>query len=441
MSFYTYHFFIYVIRFIILYSILNIPFPIFAQDIKSTPPIRLSHTLQKIFIYSDPRLVKFQPVDLENDGVDELLYLIDEKEIKYSIRFHRQFMQQVIGQANFIESEVAYYDHSLILHFEANEKDNFLCIGTKSDNTAFLEVYDESLKSVMKIHVVHGMDNDGNGSWDGEVFPIAAEDLNNDGYPDVIAKVTSAYDRLPRGIWAINVKQQNILWKFPTGTDITDVVVHDIDSDGDFEIVFGGAAVGNGASENGTDDEHSYLIILNHKGERVYQYETGGVFSGCFPKVADFRGDGDLKIVTMVRSRGPDTPVSGLIRVRDAQTRSIEREYPAILQPSKFLLSDIDLDGHDEILVGTISVQSELFVFTDSLHLLKRISLQFGAGDILVADLNYDGEKEIIVSRWAEGNTLVLNSRFERMAEATVGGSLFIVHRGFGKPGLLAEIL
>ena len=397
----------------------------------------LPYTLNEKFRFSN-KYVSFFPLDLENDGTDELLTLVKEEEIQYSIRFYREYFQQVLNQFNYPIEELAFDDRSFAVFFKTPEGDSRICVSAKANNESYLYVFNEKLYLTARISIVSGHDRDGNGFWDGEAYIVAVKDLDGDEYPEIIMRVSSNYDLIPRGIWVVSIKQRTVMWTFPTGTEVTDIVVEDLENDGDLEIVFGGSAVNNGANANGTDDRHSYLIVLDHTGKLVWRLETGGEFSGCFPGVADLHRDGNKEIITMYRSRGPDAPVSGSIRIRDPKTGSIEREYSALLRPSKTLISDIDLDGRDEIIVGTVSVEPELLVLTDSLSLKKRIPLPYGAGDILIEDLNRDREKEIIVTKETLGKTLVMDSRFRKIAEASAGGILVPVQQGLGKSKLLA---
>jgi len=405
---------------------------------KKSPSHRLPYTLNEIYNWSDKRAVEFTPLDLENDGSDELLFLIKEKEIKYSIRLYRGLTQQVLGEFAYPKEEIFYQaQYPPFLHFKTPAGQNRFCISIKLNNEIYADILDEHLQLLSRIPIVKGYDQDGNGFWDGKAFPVAAEDLNDDNYPEIILIVFSAYDKLPRGIWVIDIKNNNLLWSFQTGTAVTDFAVADVNNDGNSEIIFGGGAIGNGAEANGTDDNHSYLIVLDHTGKRLWQQETGGIYSACFPKISDLQKNEDLKIITIFRSRGPGTPISGHIRIRDAQSRSIEREYPAIKRSSQFIISDLDYNGHKEIIVSTKSPEPELFVLTDSLHLYKKIPLPFNASDIMVTDLNMDRKKEIIISNKLK-NTVVFNNRLKKMAEINIGGNLFTYHQNFDKPALLA---
>jgi len=405
---------------------------------KKSPSHRLPYTLNEIYNWSDKRAVEFAPLDLENDGSDELLFLIKEKEIKYSFRLYRGLSQQVLGEFSYPKADIFHHaQYPPFLHFKTPEGQNRFCVSIKHKNEIYLDIFDKHLQQKTRIPVVKGYDQDGNGFWDGKAFPVAAEDLNRDNHPEIILIVFSAYDKLPRGIWVIDVKNSTPLWSFPTGTAVTDFAVADVNNDGNSEIVFGGSAIGNGAEANGTDDNHSYLIVLDRTGKRIWQQETGGMYSGCFPKISDLQKNEDLKIITIFRSRGPNTPVSGILRIRDAKTMSIEREYPAIKRSSQFIISDLNYNGHNEIIVSIKSPEPELLILTDSLYLYKKIFLPFNASDIMVADLNMDRKKEIIVSNKLK-NTIIFNNRLKKIAEINIGGNLFTYHQNFDKPALLA---
>jgi len=413
---------------------------LFSQENPDVSSKYLPYALEEIYPFDNFLILDFHPLDLESDGNDEWLILQREVHIKYSIRFYRKFLHQVIEQKNYPDQNVTF-NNPHTLFFRTPEGEPRICITIRKSNKAILQVFDMNLKLISQIPVAEGADKDGSGSWDGWAFPIAAKDMNEDGYPEVIIKVSSGHDEQPRGVWAIDIKRGVTLWRFPTGTDITDITVRDLDNDGDVEILFGGSAPSNGASINGTDDDHSYLGILDHNGERMWLREIAGTFSGCYPTVADLRGDGQLKIISIDRSRGAEDELIGSITLRDAKTHIIENVFPGIMVPYKLLISDLDFDGRKEIIVGTMSMTPEVFVFTDSLILQKRIPLSFGVREMLVEDLNKDGVKEIVISNGSTKNTLVLNNKFKEMASLDLGGKLHTVNQGFDKPKLLAILI
>ena len=393
----------------------------------------LPYTLNEVYRFGESNTLKSLTYDLENDGFDEFLVLFKETKIKYSLRLYRNIIQQVLGQRNYITEEVI----DIGLFFKTLNNESRFCVTTKQDDTCFLEVLDDTLGLVTKIPIIKGRDIDGNGYWDGHVLLAATQDLNNDGYPEVILKVQSFYDKQPRGVWVIDIKHQKKLWDFPTGPDVANIVIKDINKDGESEILFGSGALNNGAKANDTDDSHSYLFILNHKGKEIWKRETGGIYSSCYPKVDFLRESDQLKIISLFQSRGPDDNIGGRITIRDAKTLSIDREFPAILSPIEFIISDIDFNLNKEIIITTASVHPKIYILSDTLSLIKSMPIPFAGQCIFVEDLNSDGRNEVIVSNGAVGKTIVLNNKLEKMAEIDLGGSLSIFHQGLGRPKLL----
>jgi len=414
------------ITFLVLYALLFLVVRSGSQG-KSYP-----YELHEIVQFGAPQALDFTLLDLENDGVDELLVLYRETHIRCSLQLSRNIDRQVLGQRNYINEELT----AAGLFFRNGLGEPRICVITKQNNTNYVEVLDSRLTLRGKWMLISGVDRNGSGAWDGNVRPALMRDFNNDGYVDFLGIIESNFDYKPRGLLAFDFKNQRLLWKFYTGATITSVLAEDVDKDGHLEIIFGCGAPGNHSSVNGTDDSHSYLVVLTHQGERIDQYETGGLFSSCTPKAGDIHGGNRLKIVSLYQSRNPEETKVGSVSIRDALSLSIEREYLGLISPMSLMLSDLDFNHRQEIIIAT-DLPNELMVLSDSLHLLRRYALPFRPQNIRIASLENAEKLEIIISDAVANRTLVLDHRLKPIAEVHDGGKIDVFNQGLGKSRLL----
>lgn len=136
-------------------------------------------------------------------------------------------------------------------------------------------------------------------------FPMAAlEDLNADGHRDLVLAVNSSYSGTPRGIVAYDLRNKRILWQYLCGFSPTFLRIIDINRDGRKEIILGGWSPHNGVSVNGTDDDHSYLILLDAAGKEMAKQVLGGYYTKVYFDISDINGDGSLEIVSSKGTHG-----------------------------------------------------------------------------------------------------------------------------------------
>ena len=166
------------------------------------------------------------------------------------------------------------------------------------DNNGFKEIYDlsHSNDSIFLNWVEPLNENDnvphsvfvttmpynryGNIDYDGRSFQIA--DLNNDGYNEILFSVTGGYSKFPRRIFAYDFENDSICSSPFTGAKCYISEIKDINDDGYPEVILSTSANAN-IQHNDTilDDEHSYLIVLDHnlnfqfKPVSFYGYPSG----------------------------------------------------------------------------------------------------------------------------------------------------------------------
>lgn len=395
-------------------------------------------TLQKVFSYGDGRAIRLVPVDLENDGTDEFLFLCKEEDkINYSIRLFRSFQEQVIAQRNYPVETL--YD---VFCFTTIEGESRICAGLKEGNKIYLDILDGKLNLVNRFFIVEGHDNNRSGSWDGNGRPLAGADLNGDGHQEILFVVQANYDAFPRGLWAIDLYNSKIFWSYQTGPTVKPpLVVADLNHDGKPEILFGSSAKDNGNRTHHTDDKHSYLFMLNANGQPLWIEPMGGLSSNCSVRSAQIVGDASPKVFTQYQQSRSSNDFSRITRW-DALEKTIEAEKgeSLSLHDNGFVIHDINNDGRNEILISVDSIlKPEIILYSDSLSQISRIAPPTNMAQLLVADLNNDGLTELIASSATDKDkkTVIYNYRYKMIACLDMYGELGVIRQGRAQPNLL----
>jgi hypothetical protein len=107
-------------------------------------------------------------------------------------------------------------------------------------------------------------------------------DLEGDGRLELLATMGMGYGGHPRGVWcfAYGQRQPTPLWTFECAPNVSQVECLDANGTGQRQIVLGMEAPDNDARmPDGTDDAHTYLVILSPRGELLKQWELWDRYS------------------------------------------------------------------------------------------------------------------------------------------------------------------
>ncbi len=242
--------------------------------------------------------------------------------------------------------------------------------------------------------------NNGDGTFDlanrhlyeigGNPYALVAEDINNDGWPDIIA--STAYQH---AIFYSTNKGDgtfNNFTKYDMGEHYTfDLAAVDIDGDNDIDII----ATNLGEEER---PENTVSVILN-RGDGTYSetyidyiVDEGpiGVTTG------DFNHDGRPDIATA--NRGTNS-VSILFNLGNG-TFGNEINYPAGREPYGIYSKDINQDGNIDILVPNHRGNSVFVLVNDGNGEFSNLNYEFLVGSgptkLVVADVNDDQSEDAL---------------------------------------------
>jgi WD40 repeat protein/tetratricopeptide (TPR) repeat protein len=238
-------------------------------------------------------------------------------------------------------------------------------------------------------------------------------DLNGDHKLEILLIVRAECETGPKGIVAFDYETQEELWSYP----IPDISIldncpwgkypyvggiADFDGDGSSEIV-----VGAPASENG--NSHCRVIVLDCNGKDRLTREVSESCPGVNIGIDDVDNDGHFEIVGAIFHANN---AAGELFVLDSQGNlrsSIEFDCSLIWGG----IADFDEDCYKEIIVG--DSQGHLTMYDYNLNKLKEEMIASPGRIVhpaIIADINGDGAKEIIVTT-EDSDVIMLDQNFD----------------------------
>ena len=245
------------------------------------------------------------------------------------------------------------------------------------------------------------------------IFAIA--DIDLDGRTEIMSSFSGEFFGLPRGIAMHDLRTGRRKWEYLTGAIPFQLRTIDIDDDGKREIVFSAWAPHNGYSCNGTNDDTSYVGVLDSAGRLLWRNEAGGFYSEIFFETADLDRDGKMEIVTARACHRQIDPDRGEIKVLRADNgavlRVISKPRVSFSQP---FIRDIRDDPGLEIVIGESA--GMLTILDEKLQALKQVNV---GEPVRVLGLHPVGMSEapLIVAAVGSGDSRLYD------------GSLNMVHR------------
>jgi signal transduction histidine kinase len=251
-------------------------------------------------------------------------------------------------------------------------------------------------------------------------------DIDGDGAAEMVADLRTGFEKSPRGIIAYDLAERKLLWDFPTGCYPHQLAVADLDGDGSRpEIIFSGWAPHNNYEANGTNDDTSYLIILDAHGNLLDKEEMGGYYSKVFFDVGNIAGDRRLEVVTSRSCHRSDNPDLGEIGVYDWGTKGFRNRITdkEAVYANIFLLSQSQ--GETLLVVG--DSQGRVTLFDDRLEVVRRAGFKppaivLGTGKI---GANTEPNRIFVYSGFSQFNILSPNLKtdFQHVFQGSVDNS------------------
>jgi PAS domain S-box-containing protein len=373
--------------------------------------------------------------DIDGDDRDEFLYWELGKESADSITYYDEKLSNIAARFSPFISDIYVY----VTNWD-NQGEKEIIVSQKIHNTAFLNLRSRRGDIIISsFPALDGLDRDNSGSWDGSVMPKAALDINGDGYTDIICAAVTFQDQEPRGIYAYDLKTNELIWKYSTQAIVENIILADLNLDEIPEILCITSPPSDDI-ENGRS-----LLVLSFTGQRLREFEPRDNLSGCLMAVQDIDLNGfpDVVLCTYSEQRLPgEGSLEKTYHIKTYNNQGVPQDSHEVQGTvSALQVHDILGDERLEIIVGTEDGCIRIFdCHLDSIQGDKALS------DIdytVIEDINGDGRPEIIISSHdpdrtvpfsQEFQTVVLNTDLERIAQYTHGGQPFVLR---GSPNRL----
>ncbi|MFQ5638390.1 MAG: ATP-binding protein [bacterium] len=373
-------------------------------------------------------------VDFEGDGRDEFISIHNDnlpgETPPRVILFDHGFAEK--QQVNFDGRIQQPY----LFDWNSNGFKEIFLPFTKNDTT-FLRITDQNGEILKDAPLFSGktrVDSSRSYDWRGDVSKIFFEDLDISGEKEFIVFPNESYAQRPRGVFVYHGQSLELIWKYEIGPR----TYHspgfiDADGDGFIEIMIPSTAPNNGNSINGTDDAHSYLFLVDHKGNLIWRKDYGEIHSNVMAKVVDVDGDGLLEIAAFFRE--PNSHPR--LEILNPRTGHPIRTFNVPTNKAWWEIVQTDSHTDKELLIATDD--GKLSLLNSKLEIIRTREHPYSAAPSIVIceDLDKDGFDEILLDG-AEG-LLCLDSDLSTKAgthkrPGNLFGNCHVYHRGSGAP-------
>lgn len=243
-----------------------------------------------------------------------------------------------------------------------------------------------------------------------EITQAAFEDITGDGIHEMIIVVYTGWNKLPRGVIAYNILSGRMLWEYNCGCSPLRIEILDIDGDGSKETILSGWGSHNNVSANGTDDDHSYLIVLDSRGQEKWKKSYGGYYTKLFFEVADIDQDKELEIVTVKSCHREIDPEPTTIRIVDAVSGRTEKYiYQRDISFTRGYLLQSGAPADTAIVVG--DSRGNVTVFDQELNKIREVKLEAPSEIYFVGGLGGSGDSPYLFVRSGFINFHVLDQK------------------------------
>lgn len=312
--------------------------------------------------------------DMTGDGISDLIAIANDTSNYYSLVVLENPSLQT-NQWNFDGKLITYTnDYMIIGDFDTNHKKEIYLFSLISDSI-FLQCISDIknnvpyFKNEFIVKVGLGKDN-----YDPAILKAEMDDLNDDGYKELIFAVNSGFSLSPRNIFAYDLHNKKCISSPYLGLTVDKILQKDITGDGKNEILIQGHG-----PDNITDttiqyhDRSTWLMVLDRNLNYLFEpIEFKGAFSHIYPFVF---------------------------------------EHNKQLNQAGFYLRTTSTPSH-----------SELCLFTKHGEITKTLNMQAIApnGIYNPFTISANGENLLVLSEYNKNERLLVNEQFEVQAKTKI---------------------
>lgn len=249
------------------------------------------------------------------------------------------------------------------------------------------------------------------------ILAAEPEDLDGDGFPELIFGISTGFSKHPRKIYAYNSVTDSLISSPQCGGFMMGIIQHDLDFDGIREIMpFGYASANIGEEEMEFHDQSAWLTVLDRNLQFVFDpVELEGTFTMATPMV--FTGAKDT-VVNLLVSRGE--PDSSAVFWSFGMNGILKERTPV---PSSANNGLVTVNRRGEPVFALIEYEKGIVLLDDKKRFKRLIEFK-GLLRLASLDIDLDGTEEILAVSLGEGTVTVYRPGFIRPAVADLGPDL-----------------
>ncbi|MFO7668154.1 MAG: histidine kinase [Bacteroidales bacterium] len=223
-------------------------------------------------------------------------------------------------------------------------------------------------------------------------FIIRAEpdDLDGDGFKEIIFGITTGFSKFPRSIYAYYVSKDSLVVSPESSCFLENILQEDINGDGKREIIPFGYSTRNISPEEAKyHDYSSWFMVLDHNLKFQFEpIEFNGNFNRLTPIVFTNKSD---TIITAL-SYSPEKDKASILYTIN---KSGEICSEIIMDP-KVIKGFITLNNKAEPAIVLMDPGKDFYIFDKNLKLIKTDEMP-GSANFYQIDIDHDSKKEIIL--------------------------------------------
>ena len=331
--------------------------------------------------------------DIDHDGTDERIIFFNNTEGAASIKIIEK--KGYIGGHYYCRGKMLSIDPSFFVGYINNSRNNLIFVFSEFNDSIFLNCIDPtSLRNFLFRDLFIDMVQTP-GSDDVHAGDSFFEDLDGDGWNEIIFTLQAGFPLQPRGCFTYDIRRNHLNRSPDMGVFMNITAIEDVNQDGFKEIFTTTYSISNYPdSLGGLKDDHSAWIMAFNK-ELTFLFppvEFRGKY--ILVKTLPVKTGNEWKLVSLLNQIAPGKYSPKLILTTIQGALISERTLGDSL-----MRSDIDIFyiGQDREYIYLTDQDGHIEKIDGALQSIKKFDVPgFSSGGFLAADLDEDGEKELI---------------------------------------------
>jgi hypothetical protein len=345
--------------------------------------------------------------DLDHDGSSEWYYATENKIGGSAISIHNY--SGVLNHWDFDGIFIPDQPKCIVGDYDNNGNDEIYAFTLIGDSLIINGIdyrkKDKPFLTNRLIAVIKSFDGKANFS----LTLISLSDLTGDGFKEIIFATSAGYGLKPRKVFALDVKNDTLLFSPELGGHIGNFDVADIDRDGLAEIAVSNYGPGNIKDKTlPMQDTCSYVIVLDNNLEFLFPpIASPGTFSGIGNQFMRTGGKHYIVSYWGYNSQSPGLPA---VKIYDIKGKLLnKRSFPFENRTKYKSLSILaGKNGNGYPILSPHYDQFELFDL--QLNPKKKLNIKNGSRKMEFFDFDQDGEKEAYFEMAKPGEWCILRN-------------------------------